>query len=151
MRKATLSIIVALAAVALGAGVFVGCKHHGHGHMTPERMKKMVSWVVDDILDDLDATEVQEEQVNAIKERLLTEGIKVHEENRRLAWQMLEEWNKEQPNMERVHQLVDESAENKRAFAHKLADGAQELHGILTLEQRKELYELVEEHFGDHR
>ena len=127
-----------------------GCKKHGSfGKKDPERIKKMVSWVVDDVLDDIDATDEQIFEINAIKDKLINEAIKEHKKEAVNRLELLEEWDKETPDMKRVHAFVDKKAGKNILFALKIADALNEIHGILNPEQRVKLSEKVKKRLTD--
>ena len=69
-------LLTALALVLAAAGTltltaFRG--HHGHGHGDPARMERFVTSRIDDLLDDLRATDAQRQQILALKDKLLSD------------------------------------------------------------------------------
>lgn len=127
---------------AVGALAVAGCGRGGGDRI--ERMSQVVSWKVDDALDALDATEAQRGQVGQIKDRLLVEAPALAQGGEKARAALLEQWSSPKPDAARVHAIVDERIEAFRAMAHKVADAAIEVHGILTPEQRKQVASRIE-------
>jgi len=151
MKKKTVVIVSLGVLMVLVACLYAGGKglHHMAGMMNAERVHQMISWKVDDILDEIDAGDAQTDQIHAIKNRLFKHGKALHEDNKDIRMELLAEWKKESPDMEKVHVLVDRQTEVKRMFVHEIANAFQEIHGILTPEQRNELAHLIEEHLTE--
>jgi Spy/CpxP family protein refolding chaperone len=136
--------IVAVAVVAL-TGFAGGCGAHRHGHgRDPAALAAFVTDRVDDALDDVDATPEQRTRIHAVKERLLAAGQQAKGGHREVHEALRAEWGAEQPDAARLHALVDARAEELKAFAHQAVDGAVEVHGILTPEQRAELTKRID-------
>ncbi len=144
----TLSVVLVIGC-ALLLTFTTGCKRQC-GKKSPERIKKMVTWVVDDVLDDIDATEEQTLEINYIKESLINEAIEEHKKDASKRGELLEEWEKENPDMKKIHAFVDKKVAKKSIFAHKVADALKEIHEILTPEQRVKISEKVKNHLTDH-
>jgi len=138
MKKTLLVGVVGVLGFILLTGFgFGGPGPMGHGHRpNPEKMRKFIDFKVNDVLDDLKATETQRTQVHAIKDRLLAEGKALHENRSADRALLLEQWKSEAPDAARIHTLVDQRADQMKDFAHKVADAALELHRLLTPEQR---------------
>ncbi|OGQ80230.1 MAG: hypothetical protein A2289_10515 [Deltaproteobacteria bacterium RIFOXYA12_FULL_58_15] len=138
---------LALGLAVLGIGVTVAsCRQHRHD---PEKMHKFVTWVVDDALDDINATDVQREAVHQSKDRIFAEMKKVRADNKADHQAMLAEWNKESPDAAMVHALIDARIEAMRIVAHQAANEVLAVHGVLTPEQRAQLSEKMREHMDD--
>jgi Spy/CpxP family protein refolding chaperone len=145
MRKSfvfTAAGLGALGLVSFGllTGFRGGCGGGGHGGRAgwrdPARIEKLATAHIDDALDDLDATDAQRKSVQAVKSRLLSEGMALSVENRKAGKEIVAQWDASSPDAARIHALIDERAEAMRAFAHKAADAAIEVRGTLTPEQR---------------
>ncbi|WP_426745293.1 Spy/CpxP family protein refolding chaperone [Myxococcus faecalis] len=137
MKKLAIASSAVVAVVLLSGFAFRG-GHHGWGH-NPERIKQVVTWKLNDKLDDLDATEAQRQSIHAVKDRLLEQGAKLAEEQRGVRSEVVGQLESATPDAKRLHALVDERIEALRAFAHQATDAALEVHGTLTPEQRKAL------------
>jgi Spy/CpxP family protein refolding chaperone len=133
--------VVGVGAYAAGApDQIMRMHHHGHGPV----MAGMIGGHVEEMLDELDATEAQRQQVNRIKDRLLADGRALHAEG--LHQDLLAILRQERPDPTQLYDRVDAHAEAMKAFGHKLADAALEVHDILTPEQRQKLAAHVRAH-----
>jgi protein CpxP len=145
--------ILALAGFAYGGGPDSG--HHrpgfgfGHHRPSPEKIQKFIAFKVNDTLDDLKATEAQRQEVNAVKDQLFEQAKSLFAGRQDLHEQFAAQWNSEQPDAKQVHALIDQRADELRAFAHSAADSMIKVHGVLTPEQRAQLSkEFAAEHAG---
>src|SRR5262249_4096303 len=116
----------ALALTALLA--LSGC--HGHYSRDPARIAHYVSEHVDDVLDDLDAKPEQRTKTQQITGRLIKDGTELMKEHEGFKKELLAQWASPSPDAAKVHSVLDARIDQFRAFAHKLADGAIEIHGI---------------------
>lgn len=135
----------AVLAVVLLSGFRGG---HFGGPRDPERVKQMITWRMDDRLEELKATEDQKQALHGLKDSLFEDGKRLYEENKGARAQMLEQWDSANPDSRAVHALVDARVDAFRAFAHKVADAALEAHRILSPEQRQQLTANVREHMN---
>jgi len=152
MRKCTRKqkrIAMAVVISLVVAGLFIACGHRRSSMHDPERMEKFATYMVDDVLDDLDATDAQREDIHAIKSRVLAEITEMHADRKDHHAVILDEMKKDTPDADRLHARVDDKAEKMRAFAHRLVDYGVEVHQILDREQRAELVKKVNEHLED--
>jgi Spy/CpxP family protein refolding chaperone len=145
MKKLAIAGSAVLAVVLLSGFAFRG--GHGWGH-NPERIKQMVTWRLNDKLDDIDATDAQRQSINAVKDRLFDEGAALMEEQKGARAEAFNQLASENPDPQKLHALVDARIDAMRAFAHKMTDAALEVHGTLTPEQRKELADEFRERAG---
>jgi protein CpxP len=136
MKKLAIASSALLAVVLLSGFAFRG--GHGWGH-NPERLQQMVTWRLNDKLDDLDATDAQRQSILAVKDRLFADGVKLMEEHHGVRQEAFQQLASEAPDAQKLHALVDARIDAMRAFAHKMTDAALEVHGTLTPEQRQEL------------
>jgi Spy/CpxP family protein refolding chaperone len=136
MKKLAIAGSAVLAVVLLSGFAFRG--GHGWGH-NPERIKQMVTWRLNDKLEDLDATDAQRQSINAVKDRLFDDGVQLMEEQHAARDEAFTQLASDAPDAQKLHSLVDARIDAMRAFAHKMTDAALEVHGTLTPEQRKEL------------
>ena len=133
----------ALLAVVLLSGFRGGS--FGCGARDPERVKQMITWRMDDRLEELKATDAQKKELHGLKDSLFEDGKRLFEEQRDARGQLLTQWEASNPDANAVHALVDSRVDAFRAFAHKLADAALEAHRILTPEQRQQVSTEVRE------
>jgi len=147
--KKTLLALAGLVAVAGGYLVLTGFRGHGGGcggHRDPARMERMVASRLDDLLEDLDATPEQRTRITAVKDRLVAEGKALRAAHQGTPQELLAQWDSPNPDVSRVHALIDERGEAMKGFAHKAADGLAEVHALLTPEQRAKLAKKVRRH-----
>ncbi len=132
---------IAIAASALLAVVMLsGFRGGGWGFSRdPERIKQMITWKLNDKLEDLDATDAQKQSVNAVKDRLFEDGKRLAEEHQATRLEVLTQLESDTPDAQKLHGLVDARIDAVRAFAHQVVDAALEVHRTLTPAQRKEL------------
>ncbi|AKJ06743.1 Spy/CpxP family protein refolding chaperone [Archangium gephyra] len=121
---------------------------HFGGPRDPERVKQMITWRLDDRLEDLKASEQQKQALHGLKDSLFEDGKRLFEENKGARTQMLDQWESANPDSNAVHALVDARMDAFRAFAHKVADAALQAHRILSPEQRQQVTANVREHMN---
>jgi Spy/CpxP family protein refolding chaperone len=139
---------IAIAASAVLAVVLLSGFRGGGWNRDPERIKQMVTWKMDDKLEDLDATADQKKAVHAVKDRLFDEGKVLATEHQATRLEVLTQLESDYPDAQKLHSLVDARIDAVRAFAHKVVDAAIEVHRVLTPEQRKELSTEYRERMG---
>lgn len=127
-----------LMAVSVAAMGSTGCGNR------PERFEKMVQWRIDDALDELDATQVQRDRVQALTKESIANAKPLAEQAQATRTALMTEWKSATPDAPKVHQLVDTKLEAVRTFAHSLTDKALEVHALLTPKQRDVLTEKAE-------
>ncbi|WP_342375823.1 periplasmic heavy metal sensor [Myxococcus stipitatus] len=144
-KKLAIAGSAVVAVVLLSGFAFRGS--HGHGP-NPERIKQVLTWKLNDRLDDLDATDAQRESIHAVKDRLFAEGSRLAEEQHATRSEVVSQLESDTPDAQALHALVDARIEAVRAFAHKATDAVLEVHGTLTPEQRKTLASEYKERMG---
>ncbi|RKH32814.1 periplasmic heavy metal sensor [Corallococcus praedator] len=148
MKKKLIIAGTAVVAVTLLTGFGFGGRGGHHGSPDPERIKQMVTWKLDDKLDDLDATEAQRSSIHAVKDRLLAEGQQLMEGQQAVRTEALAQLESPTPDAAKLHALVDSRIDAFRAFAHKATDAVLEMHRTLTPAQRQELASEYRERTG---
>ncbi len=147
--KKTLLTLAGVAAVAVGYLSLTGFRGPGHGcgsRGDPARMERMVASHLDDVMDDISATPEQRTRIVAVKDRLLAEGKGLRAGKGELHKDLLAQWESPNPDVSRLHAIIDERGDAMKGFAHKVADGLAEVHGILTPEQRAQLAKKAKRH-----
>ncbi|MBN8465791.1 periplasmic heavy metal sensor [Corallococcus exiguus] len=147
MKKTLVIAGTAVVAVTLLTGF--GWGRHHRGTPDPERINQMVTWKLDDKLDDLNATEAQRSSIHAVKDRLLNEGQSLMEGQKAARSEAVAQLASETPDSAKLHALVDARIDAARAFAHKAVDAVLEVHRTLTPDQRKELVSDFRERTGE--
>jgi protein CpxP len=126
--------IVALAAWAPGGGF----------RRDPKRIHSFINFRVNEILDQVKASDAQKAKVNAVKDRLLQEGVALRAKSLGLREQVVTQLASDRPDARVLHGLVDQRIEEFRAFAHKAVDGILEVHQVFTSSQRAEILDELE-------
>lgn len=117
----------------LGLGAF-----RPAGGSADARQERIVKRV-DRILEQIDATPEQASQIRAIRDKLLADRPKPEPRKD----EMLEFWNEANPDAKEIHARIDRRFDERRAFAHEMADAMIQVHGILTPEQRAKVADLL--------
>jgi periplasmic protein CpxP/Spy len=141
---------IAIAASAVLAVVLLsGFRGGGWGwSRDPERIKQMITWRLNDKLDDLQATDAQKQAVNSVKDRLFEQGKLMAQEHETVRVEVLTQLESDYPDAQKLHGIVDSRIDAVRAFAHQVVDAALEVHKVLTPDQRKELSTEYRERMG---
>jgi protein CpxP len=139
---------IAIAASAVLAVVLLSGFRGGGWSRDPERIKQMITWKLDDKLEDLEATDSQKQAVQGVKDRLFDEGKVLALEHQTTRVEVLSQLESDYPDSQKLHGIVDARIDAVRAFAHKVVDAALEVHKVLTPEQRKELSTEYRERMG---
>jgi hypothetical protein len=141
-------LIIGLAATA---GVVASCGGHSmHHSRDPEKIRKYVLWKVEDHLDDLDTTKQQQQQILQIAERVLADGLKLHQDKDAHHAAILGELESGSPDSARLHGLLDAHVDQFRAFGHRTLDALLEAWDLLDANQQGELIEEFKDHIEDH-
>jgi protein CpxP len=141
----TLAGVAAVVALA-GFGRCGGPSPHD-----PAQVAAFVTDRVDDVLDDLAATDAQRQQIHAVKDRLLAQALELRKEGEPLHAELKAQWDSATPDRARLYALVDQHADAMRAFARQAVDAGIEIHDILTPEQRAKLEKKMERMHRWHR
>ncbi|MDJ0761631.1 MAG: hypothetical protein QNJ97_01475 [Myxococcota bacterium] len=142
-----------LAAVLVTSALIVSScgRRHFDIHKDPDRLKAMVRWKVDDLLDEIDADDGQRRHILDSVNSLVDEGIALHSNEAGHKEVVHAELAKERPDAEKLHAMVDQKFETWRVFSHKVLDVALDAHSKLTPEQREQLMTIAHEHHGFHQ
>lgn len=144
MKK--LASVLALAALGLGALTLTAFRHH----RDPAQMEQMLTKRVDKMLDEVNATPAQRQQILAIKDKLVADGKALHASHADTRQKLLALWNADQPDAAQVHALVDGRADAMKGFADEVADAMLQVHGILDPAQRAKLGAHLQQHLESH-
>lgn len=125
-----------IAAAAVLSLALTGCRGRG---IDPKHIKKQISYQVEDLLDDVDATPAQRTRTEELKKQLVGELAPLMKQSDGARTELLEQWKAPVPEKTKVHALIDGQFDSMRALTHKIADAAIEFHQLLTPEQRQTL------------
>jgi Spy/CpxP family protein refolding chaperone len=140
--KKIVSTLAVLAVVATGALALTAFRHHHD----PAQFQQHVSARIDQLLDDVHATDAQRQQIVALRDKLLADAKALHASNADTHQQLLAQWQADQPDATKVHALVDGRAAAMKGFADEVADAMIQVHGILTPDQRATVTQKLQRH-----
>jgi hypothetical protein len=146
MRAKKVKLFGAIAAALLLGGATVVSCAGGHGKMSPERMKTMVTWKVNDVLDDIGATSAQRKVVLDQTYKVLADAQKLHAQSAGDHEKLLAELESSQPRAEVIHAMVDERSDAFKAFLHRSVDALLVANAALSVDQRGQLADMAREH-----
>ena len=149
------SILLLAGGLVAVAGLHGHGAHGGHAEMKgaggPMMIPHMVSWLVDQTLSEVGATEAQRTQVIAVKDRVLSQAMALHGAHDTTHAEFKAQWDAERMDAPRLHALVDARVDELRRVLHTSVDGIVEIHDTLTPQQRRTLTERIEAmHGGGH-
>jgi periplasmic protein CpxP/Spy len=143
MKKTFLGVL-ALVAILAGAA---GLTAFRHSHRDPT---SFISARVDKMLDAVNASDQQRQQIGAIRDKVLADMKTLHQSNKGVHDQFLAFWQQDNPDASQVHQLIADRAAAHKAFADEVADALVQVHGILTPQQRATLAQKMQQHHQQH-
>ena len=141
MKKITTFVLMATSFVFL-TGWYGRCGRTLTIEEKKARIEKHSTSMVEDLMEDLDATKTQEQQAQQIRARVVKETLPMldqHEESKKF---FHDQWKSDSPDREAIHQQVDERVDDMRKLFHLAADGIVDFHQLLTKEQRQEIEEM---------
>jgi Spy/CpxP family protein refolding chaperone len=124
--------------VALGLAL-TGCHRAAGDHFTGERAKLLSTWFLKGMLDDIDATPEQRQEILRVKNELIDELADFIADGKDDRALFLAEIQRDEPDEEFLHALLDGRLDARRDFAHDVLDKLLEMRAILTPAQRDKL------------
>lgn len=143
--KKLVTTALALALLAVGTLGLTAFRHHHD----PARFDRFLTHRLDDLLDDVHATDAQRQQIGALKDRLVADGKALHASHGEARKELLAQWQAEQPDAAKVHALVQARADSMKRFGDELADAVLQVHGLLTPEQRAVVTKKLQRHLDE--
>ena len=141
MKSMTVGLVaLAFAGMTLLSGYHGGCGSHDP-EKRAERAKRFAASRIDDVLDEVDATDDQKKRIQSVADGVINQGLVIYADNQKVKAELHREWAAKTPDAAKVHAIVDERVDAARKLLHGLADAVITVHGILTPEQRTELTE----------
>ena len=144
-RKKLMTIGAALVLGGAVAASAASCSH-GHGKMTPERVKTMVTWKVNDVLDEVDATAAQRKVILDASYKVLADLGKLHAQAEGDREKLLGELSSAQPRAAVIDDMIDRHLEAFQGFLHRSVDTLLAANSVLSRDQREQLVEMAREH-----
>ena len=139
------TLALPLMSLGLLSLLMAGCHRNGHRRPDMDLVNMIVTYKLDEVLDEIDATRLQRDEFHAAKDWMLSmveDGMRARRADRQV---FLSEIKADAPDAARLHALLDQRIEEKRQLAHDILDTILDLHAILTPGQRDRLFQLVEE------
>jgi Spy/CpxP family protein refolding chaperone len=96
---------------------------------------------VDDLLDEVDATDEQRKALAGVEKPVLEEAFRFFDGHPAAKKELWAEWSSDRADAERVHARVDERIDGLRKVAHAVADAVLKAHAVLTPAQRAQVTE----------
>jgi periplasmic protein CpxP/Spy len=143
--KKILSALLVLAVLATGALTLTAFRHHG----APGHFDRFVAHRIDDMLDDVKATDAQRQQIHAMVDKVVADGKTLHASHAGVRDQLLAQWQADQPDAVQVHAIVDGRADAMKKFADEVADTALQIHAALTPDQRAIVTKKLQRHMEE--
>jgi Spy/CpxP family protein refolding chaperone len=131
MKRAAFALLISFA--------LAGCGWRHHRRFDPAHADHEVSEHIEDVLDDVKATDAQRAQIMGIKNRLLPEAMALAASQQKVRQEVVSQLASDHPDRARLHALADQQVEALRALVHKSVDGVVDAHDVLTPEQRAPL------------
>lgn len=132
-------------------GMLAACSPaRARGEFDEEDISAIAGKRIDRALDEIDATPEQRQQIKAITDKLVNDGLAMRGKHGEVRDALHEQWGADQVDAEALHALVDERIGEFQSLSHQVVDAMAEIHDILTPEQRAQLSALMEERADRH-
>lgn len=146
-----LIVPVSLIGLVVAGGVALAAARHvraGGWRHDPAALERRIANHMERVLDELDATDAQRAQAREILKRHAPDLRALRERHEATHDEIEGLWKGASLDPAALRGLIDQKLEEARDAGYKVADGAVELHGLLTPEQRAQLADMVEERHG---
>jgi hypothetical protein len=145
-KRLLVALTVAASLGSIGA-MAQGCGRHREHN--PEKAYKFISWRVNDLLDEVDASDPQRVTINATKDRLFDAALTLRTNGVDHRDAILKQLLSDAPDPAELHRRVDQLAEELRIFGHLAVDETMTIHKTLDAKQRATITEMISDRFGD--
>ncbi|HUK66803.1 MAG TPA: Spy/CpxP family protein refolding chaperone [Anaeromyxobacteraceae bacterium] len=146
MKKILGSVLAII--VLAGAGLALAA-FRGHGDGDPARFERFFTHRLDDMLDDVRATDAQRQKVHALRDRLVADGRALHEGQLEARRDLVAQWKSDAPDQAKVLAIVDARADALKRMADEVAHALLDLHEILTPAQRALITRKLDRHLSE--
>ncbi len=144
-RRPLLASLIVTASVAF---TVVAC---GHGHrMSPKVMERMVLGHVDDVMDDIDATDAQRATFEKLAGELLADGLAMKQEHKAHKKEMLALLGSPSPDREAIKAHLQDKIDRMEAFALRSVDKVLDAYETLDPEQQQIVLDKLAKHMENH-
>lgn len=131
------ALILSLATLAVACHPRGG--HRANAEITPQTMERRAIERAGWMLDDIDATDAQRAQINALIKGMVPKAHALRTERRTIGLQLADELLSGKPDAAKVHAMLDAIGDPMLAMVHEAADTVIQAHAILTPKQREAL------------
>jgi Spy/CpxP family protein refolding chaperone len=145
-----LGAVVVVAGMSTAAVAFGPRVGHHMGHRDFGVVKRMVLAHVDNVLDEIDATDAQRTAIRANVDVILADAEQTKKGHKSYHAQVLEALKDPDFNPQALHDLLDDEFDRGNAFAHRALDRVLASYKTLDENQRAALRELLAEHLKKH-
>jgi Spy/CpxP family protein refolding chaperone len=135
MAKKGLTILL-IGMLISGVGLFSGCRRHSHSHKA--------EFMVDYISETLDLNDSQQEQLDQIKDELLTKAQDMHADKASMHEELVAQLRSEEIDQVRVKALIAEHRAKMDEIVDLVVIRLSEFHKTLTPEQKEKLVAKIE-------
>jgi protein CpxP len=139
-----------LTLAVFAAGTLALTAFRGPHRGGPERMERFVSSRLDDLLDDVRASDAQRQQIQSIKDKVVADAKALRAGHGDVHRELLAQWQLDTPDAARVHAIVEGRADAMKGFADEVTDAVLQVHAILTPEQRAQVAKKMQRHMEEH-
>ena len=144
-RYAAVSIFIVVAIASLTA---VACGHSGH--MSPKLKHRIVMGVVNDVMDDIDATDAQRSSFVSAADAILKDALalkKTHKQHHKKIHQMLQGGNVDREGL-KAH--LNTQFDQLEIFAYASLDRFLDAYETLDRQQQQIVLKKLEKHMDEH-
>ncbi|MEL6760375.1 MAG: periplasmic heavy metal sensor [Myxococcota bacterium] len=108
-----------------------------------DRAERFIKWQINDMLSEIDASDEQSAEVNAVLDDLIAKAKPIIEEHRSTRGEFRDMVLTDEPDRDALHRLIDERSSRFVKLMHEAADAALNVNETLSSEQREELREVL--------
>lgn len=138
MKKA-FKPLTAIVTLVLVGGLLTACHHQHRGHGDPEKMVERLEGHLEHVLDKVDATPQQRDQILLISTQIAEDVKQLHRNGAGKHGEILANLLSDTPDKQQLHSLVDQKTIEMNEFTHRTLDRLIEISAVLTPEQRLDL------------
>ena len=142
-KKTTITLVVVGAVVAATA---VACGHHAR-HPSPKIMQRLVLGHVDDMMDEVDASDDQRATFESAAQTILTDALAMHEAHKADKAEMLKVLSAPTVDRDAVKSHIEAKLDTVEAFALRSVDTLIDAFETLDDPQKQILLEKLATHF----
>lgn len=139
-------LLLTLSVIAVSA---VACGGHRH-EMSPKMMHRLVLGEVDDLMDEVDATDAQRAAFESAAKAVLKDALALKEQHKNHDKALFKALRASTPDRRAIYTGIDEHAAVFEAFARSSVDRFLDAYETLDTEQRQIVIMKLAEHFDKH-